>query len=306
MPTLWYARGHGARGAAARPSRRAGEAGARDRVRRAAADRRGGHREHARGLRGRDGRRVHPDLGIAGRLRAGGGDRRVPRRPGSAAPPRLDHPGGRADAVRPRQRGVDGLVRQPRRSADPVDRRRALARALPRELPRPRAAGPRRTSGAIPAGVWLDGIVAGLGFAALGAAVVFGPVLESATGSPSAVYTNLAYPVGDLLLAVLVVALLALRGWRLDRSWALLGRGFHAALRRRQHLPAERGQRRLPERPPREPLLHGRRRRCSPSPPGSATAGPCRLPWSGGRCCSCPWPSSRRRSASSSSTTSRR
>jgi diguanylate cyclase (GGDEF)-like protein len=79
---------------------------------------------------------------------------------------------------------------------------------------------------AIPAGVWLDGIVAGLGFAALGVTVVFGRVLASATGSSSAVVTNLAYPVADLLLAALVVGLLALRGWRLDRSWALLGGGF--------------------------------------------------------------------------------
>ena len=78
----------------------------------------------------------------------------------------------------------------------------------------------------VPAGVWLDGIVAGLGLAAIGAAVVFGPVLDSATGSPIAVATNLAYPVADLLLASLVIGLLALRGWRPDRCWALLGAGF--------------------------------------------------------------------------------
>jgi diguanylate cyclase (GGDEF)-like protein len=76
------------------------------------------------------------------------------------------------------------------------------------------------------AGVWLDGIVAGLGFSALGAAVVFGPVVHSATGSAAAVVTNLAYPVADLLLAALVIGLLALRGWRLTRMWALLGGGF--------------------------------------------------------------------------------
>jgi diguanylate cyclase len=84
----------------------------------------------------------------------------------------------------------------------------------------------REDNRAIPPGAWLDGIVAALGFGALGAAVVFGPVLESASGSLSAVYTNLAYPLADLLLAVLVVALLALRGWRLNRGWALLGTGF--------------------------------------------------------------------------------
>jgi diguanylate cyclase (GGDEF)-like protein len=84
----------------------------------------------------------------------------------------------------------------------------------------------REDNRAIRQGAWLDGIVAALGFGALGAAVVFGPVLASATGSPSAVYTNLAYPLADLLLAVLVVALLALSGWRLNRCWALLGAGF--------------------------------------------------------------------------------
>jgi diguanylate cyclase (GGDEF)-like protein len=76
------------------------------------------------------------------------------------------------------------------------------------------------------AGVWLDGIVAGLAIAALGSALVFGPVLDAATGSPAAVATNLAYPVGDLLLAALVVGILAVRGWRVDRGSALLGGGF--------------------------------------------------------------------------------
>jgi diguanylate cyclase len=78
----------------------------------------------------------------------------------------------------------------------------------------------------IPAGVWLDGIVAGLGIAAVGAAVVVGPVLRSATGSLAAVATNLAYPIADLVLTALVVGVFSLRGWRLDRTWALLGAGF--------------------------------------------------------------------------------
>ncbi len=77
-----------------------------------------------------------------------------------------------------------------------------------------------------PAGIWLDGIIAGAGLAALGAAVVFQPVLASATGSPAAVATELAYPIGDLLLAALVVGVLALRGWRVDRLWGLLTGGF--------------------------------------------------------------------------------
>ena len=78
----------------------------------------------------------------------------------------------------------------------------------------------------IPAGVWLDGIVAGLGIATVGAGLVFGPVLRASSGSFVAVATNLAYPIGDLLLAALVVGILALRGWRLDCTWGLLGGGF--------------------------------------------------------------------------------
>jgi diguanylate cyclase (GGDEF)-like protein len=78
----------------------------------------------------------------------------------------------------------------------------------------------------VPAGVWLDGIIAGAGLAALGAALVFRPVLASAQGSTVAVATELAYPIGDLLLAALVVGVLALRGWHLDRAWAFLGGGF--------------------------------------------------------------------------------
>ena len=78
----------------------------------------------------------------------------------------------------------------------------------------------------LPAGVWLDAIIAGAGLAALGAALMFRPVLASATGSSAAVATELAYPIGDLLLAGLVVGVLALRGWRIDRAWALLGGGF--------------------------------------------------------------------------------
>jgi diguanylate cyclase len=78
----------------------------------------------------------------------------------------------------------------------------------------------------LPGGVWLDGMIAGLGITAIGAALVFSQVMEVAEGSPAAVATNLAYPVGDLLLGALVLGILALRGWRIDRQWALFGAGF--------------------------------------------------------------------------------
>jgi len=85
-----------------------------------------------------------------------------------------------------------------------------------------RGRGQRR----LPSGVWLDGIIAGSGLAALGAALVFQPVLSTTTGGPAAVATELAYPIGDLLLAALVVGVFALRGWRVDRTLGFLGGGF--------------------------------------------------------------------------------
>jgi diguanylate cyclase (GGDEF)-like protein len=80
----------------------------------------------------------------------------------------------------------------------------------------------------LPARIWLDGVIAGLGLAAIGAAVVVGPVSASVSGNTAAVVTEMAYPLCDLLLAALVVGVLALRGWRLDRMWAMLGAGFLA------------------------------------------------------------------------------
>ncbi|MFI5010262.1 MAG: putative bifunctional diguanylate cyclase/phosphodiesterase [Solirubrobacterales bacterium] len=80
----------------------------------------------------------------------------------------------------------------------------------------------------VPPRIWLDGIVAGLGVAAVGAAIVLRPVLASVSGNTAAVVTEMAYPICDLLLAALVVGVLALRGWRLDRMWGMLGVGFLA------------------------------------------------------------------------------
>ena len=77
------------------------------------------------------------------------------------------------------------------------------------------------------ASLWLDGIVAALGVAAMTAALVLPPILAmSVEGETSAVVTNLAYPVGDVLLLVLMVGALALTGWRPDRPLALVGVGL--------------------------------------------------------------------------------
>jgi two-component system, cell cycle response regulator len=76
----------------------------------------------------------------------------------------------------------------------------------------------------------LDGLIAALITAALGCALLYGPVVRASAGELSPeVLTNLAYPVGDLLLLGLVVAILGLTGWRPGRGWILLGIGLALA-----------------------------------------------------------------------------
>lgn len=74
--------------------------------------------------------------------------------------------------------------------------------------------------------LWLDGLVAALALSAIAAALVVGPVLATSEGSAAAVIVNVAYPVGDLVLAGLVVLVLGLGGWRLDLQWTLLSGGL--------------------------------------------------------------------------------
>jgi two-component system cell cycle response regulator len=74
--------------------------------------------------------------------------------------------------------------------------------------------------------LWFDGVIAALAVAALGAAVIFDEVLSTTGGSSLVVATNLAYPLADLLLLSLVVAMFALTGWRFDRTWAFVAAGY--------------------------------------------------------------------------------
>jgi two-component system, cell cycle response regulator len=77
------------------------------------------------------------------------------------------------------------------------------------------------------ASLWLDGIVAALGVAAVTAALVLPPIVAmSLEGEAVPVMVNLAYPVGDVLLLVLLVGAFALTGWRPDRPLALVGVGL--------------------------------------------------------------------------------
>jgi diguanylate cyclase (GGDEF)-like protein len=71
-------------------------------------------------------------------------------------------------------------------------------------------------------GTWLDGLIAGLGAAALCAAFAFHAVVHSVGGSPVAAAVNLAYPVGDVLLLALVVGGTALLPSMRKTQWLLL------------------------------------------------------------------------------------
>jgi diguanylate cyclase (GGDEF)-like protein len=76
--------------------------------------------------------------------------------------------------------------------------------------------------------LWMDGVIAALGTAALGAAFIFDFVAGKATGSPIEVATTLAYPLGDIGMVALVVGVVALTGWRPGRTWSLLLAGLSA------------------------------------------------------------------------------
>ncbi len=73
---------------------------------------------------------------------------------------------------------------------------------------------------------WLDGIVASLGAGAVCAMFAFHRILLTAGGSTLSVATNLAYPVGDLLLLTLVVGGTHLVPRHRRAPWAMLATGM--------------------------------------------------------------------------------
>jgi diguanylate cyclase (GGDEF)-like protein len=77
--------------------------------------------------------------------------------------------------------------------------------------------------------LWLDGVIAALTTAALAASVVYAIVERSLDGSgetAAAVATNLAYPLGDMLVLGIVVGAVALSGWRFSARWLIFGGGL--------------------------------------------------------------------------------
>jgi diguanylate cyclase len=79
-----------------------------------------------------------------------------------------------------------------------------------------------RTHHIVPA-VWLDGLVIGLGVAAVAAASVLAPLLHLQQAQS---VIGLAYPVADLTLLIVLVTLAGATRLRLDPRLALLGSGF--------------------------------------------------------------------------------
>ena len=63
----------------------------------------------------------------------------------------------------------------------------------------------RSAVGRMQANVWLDGLIAGLGAAAVCAALAFDAIAHAISGGALSMLVNLAYPIGDLLLLALAV-----------------------------------------------------------------------------------------------------
>jgi diguanylate cyclase (GGDEF)-like protein len=74
--------------------------------------------------------------------------------------------------------------------------------------------------------IWLDGLIAALGVAALESVLVIAHISHGSRGSFATIATNLAYPIGDLVLVMMLVAVFVMRGWRPGAPWLALGAGF--------------------------------------------------------------------------------
>jgi diguanylate cyclase (GGDEF)-like protein len=73
---------------------------------------------------------------------------------------------------------------------------------------------------------WLDGAVASVGTASVCAAFVFAKVLHLTGGDPAATATNLAYPIGDVLLLSLIMGGSTVMPGRRKAPWLLMATGL--------------------------------------------------------------------------------
>jgi diguanylate cyclase (GGDEF)-like protein len=76
------------------------------------------------------------------------------------------------------------------------------------------------------ASVWIDGVLALVAAAALGATILSDIVSGAVAGPAAEAATNLAYPLADILMFGAVAGAFALWGWGLDWRWILIGASF--------------------------------------------------------------------------------
>lgn len=76
--------------------------------------------------------------------------------------------------------------------------------------------------------LWMDGVIAALGTAALGTVLVFEYVADRTSGSTLQMATTMAYPLLDIVVLSMVVGVVALTRWRPGRTWLLLLLGLAA------------------------------------------------------------------------------
>ncbi|HEY2767589.1 MAG TPA: diguanylate cyclase [Solirubrobacteraceae bacterium] len=74
--------------------------------------------------------------------------------------------------------------------------------------------------------MWLDGLIGALAIAALGAAALATPGFLASKGGGVGTTLEVFYPLADALLAGVVVTMLALGGWRVNRSFLVIALGF--------------------------------------------------------------------------------
>ncbi len=84
----------------------------------------------------------------------------------------------------------------------------------------------RKAMGRLSRPNWLDGVVAGLGAAAVCAAFAFHDIVHATGGDALSAATNLAYPIGDLLLLSLVIGGTVLLSGRGTVPWFILAAGI--------------------------------------------------------------------------------
>jgi diguanylate cyclase (GGDEF)-like protein len=84
----------------------------------------------------------------------------------------------------------------------------------------------RRRVSTFSASLWLDGFIAAAAAGALAASVLVEVVVKSTQGSRLVVLTNIAYPIGDILLLALLVFVFSVTHWRPGRAWTLITVGL--------------------------------------------------------------------------------